>query len=91
MRSTHGWKIFRSHGLCTIFKIGGNLNGRFGHRAAHHRSVPKPRQRDFRRGVAGVYNRSTYEEPKRHAFNAWAAELMRIVGEKMQADRPSFR
>jgi integrase len=31
-------------------------------------------------GMAGHYNHATYEEQKRAAFEAWAAELSRIVG-----------
>ena len=30
-------------------------------------------------GVAGVYNRSDYAEPKQHALNAWAEHLLEIV------------
>jgi integrase len=30
-------------------------------------------------GVAGVYNRAAYEEPKRHALAAWADHLLEIV------------
>jgi integrase len=33
----------------------------------------------FRRGIHGVYNRATYEEPMRHALNAWADHLLAIV------------
>jgi integrase len=30
-------------------------------------------------GVAGIYNRADYAEPKRHALNAWADHLLAIV------------
>ena len=33
-------------------------------------------------GVAGIYNRSKYDVPKRHAMNAWADHLLAIVGGK---------
>jgi integrase len=32
-----------------------------------------------RAGVAGVYQRHHYTDEKRHALNAWAAEIERIV------------
>ena len=32
-----------------------------------------------KRGVAGIYNRATYETQKRHALTAWADQLATIV------------
>jgi hypothetical protein len=40
---------------------------------------------DFKAGVAGTYNRSTYAEEKRRALEAWAERLLAIV-----EDRPAI-
>jgi integrase len=41
----------------------------------------------FRAGVAGIYNRSKLEEPKRQALTAWAEHLMAHVEGREPADK----
>jgi integrase len=40
----------------------------------------------FRAGVAGVYNKSKLEGPKRHALEAWAELLMSHIEDRVPAD-----
>ena len=35
----------------------------------------------FRSGVAGVYNRNSYQRPMRAALDAWGVEVLRLAGE----------
>jgi integrase len=41
----------------------------------------------FRAGVAGIYNRSKLEEPKRQALAAWAEHLMAHVEDRVPSDK----